>query len=667
MLAPPSLAWLRRSRTLLYDAYWPPFHPRLAYDPAEGVATAVRLGADAIRFGTIGKWALYPSRVMPSHPDLGGRDLVAETIRHAHAAGIRVIGYVPVAHGLPAEVVAARPGWAFVGADGRQPPGQLHFAAPAVVPVCPFGPYRDDILAIVREVVHGHDVDALYLDGPYYGWIFGGICHCAACRNLYPAETGSALPTGAEPAGDPALRRHADWVAARLVALIEDIRAIARERDLPLVFNGCVAEYLRGDWQQRAIDAGDGILLESAQGGIKGVGRGVHFGKVVWNYTHRHTCFPRLSTRELEEDDERSGRLAAAQGAAPIVSYAGRFLLPGADPEPVRRLFADLTAVAPLAADSEPARHAAVISALDLQPTEGWNREHRAGHDAHLYAVSGLLRDAGVQQVVLPREALADPRLATYAVVVLASVGALSPDEAAAVRAYVRAGGGLLVLGAMPEAIADLAPAIPAAAEPAVAARLAALHWDQVGAPYDVYLEAVPGSGLPAGRQPMGELPAVAPRPGAEVLAHAVAGDDGARLLPALIATACGAGRVAWLPAAVELTWAQGCGVHRGLARLVAAALDRVASRPRPYRLDAPRGIFSNLMSGPAGGLLHLVDEQPDRGEVALAIEVPAGPGDHLVDALTGAVLPAERRDGALRLTGHRLSRYACILIRPGR
>ena len=70
MTALPSLEWLRRSRTLLYDAYWPPFHPRLAYDPAEAVAPAVRLGADAIRFGTIGKWALYPSRVMPNHPDL---------------------------------------------------------------------------------------------------------------------------------------------------------------------------------------------------------------------------------------------------------------------------------------------------------------------------------------------------------------------------------------------------------------------------------------------------------------------------------------------------------------------------------------------------------------------------------------------------------------------
>lgn len=649
MLAPAAFEWLRRSRTLLLDAYWPPFHPTLAYEPAQAVATTQAMGADTIRFGTIGKWALYPSAVMPNHPALAGRDLLAETIHHAHAAGIRVVGYVPVAHGLPAEVVASRPGWAFIDADGRPPPGQLHFAAPAVVPVCPFGPYRDAILAIVREVVHGHAVDGLYLDGPYYGWIFGGICHCPACAAQYRADTGCTLPIST---GDPT---HADWVAGKLVALIEDIRAIARERDLPLVFNGCVAEYLRGAWQQRAIAAGDGILLESARGGIKGVGRGVHLERIVWNYTHRHTCFPRLSTRELEEEDERSGRIAAAQGAAPIVSYAGRFLLPGAETAPVRRLFADLAAIAPLVTGSEPMAHAAVISARDLQPSEGWNREHHDGHDRHLYAVAGLLRDAGVQQVVLPREALTDPRLSGYAAVVLASVGELAPAEATALRAYVAGGGGLLVLGQAPAAIADLLGAEAATPEPVIAARLAALRWDQVSAPYDIYLQAADDS-LPAGRHPLGDVTPLRPSPGTTVLAHAVAGDDGTRLLPALFQR----GRVAWLPSSVELLWAAGEGAHRGLARLVAAALDRIASRPRPCILTTPRGVFSNLMSGPRGTMLHLVDEQPDRESLRCSVAILALTGAVLRDAFTGAMLHS-RRDGARLVCDLVFTRHACV------
>lgn len=657
----PAYDWLRRSRTLLYDAYWPPFHPRLAYDPAHGVATAQAMQADAIRFGTIGKWALFPSAHMPHHPELGGRDLLAETVAAAHAAGIRVVGYVPVAHGLPEAVVATKPGWAFVLDDGRAPAPIRHFAAPALVPVCPFGPYREAILAIAREVVD-HQVDALYLDGPYYAWIWNGICQCPSCQRLYRAETGEALPSNAEAAADPAgarVARHRDWVAGRLVALVEDLRAVARRRDLPLVFNGCVAEYLRGEWQQRIIAAADGILLESARGGIKGVGRGVHLDKMVWNYTHAHTSFPRLSTVESEEQDELNGRLATAQGAAPIVSYAGRFLLPGSERGPVARLFADLARLAPLAAGSEPVPHAAVISAMDLQPTEGWNKEHRAGHDAHLYAAAGLLRDAGVQQVVLPREALTDPRLARYAAVVLAGVGELRPAEEAALTAWMEAGGTLLASGPLPAAqMRALCGAEPWQPDAATAATLAALRWDQIDATYDQYLAADAASGLPAGRHPFAEPQPVRALAGTSVLAHAVTGEDGTPLLPLLLEHRHGRGRALWFPCAIELAWERGNGVHRGLARLVAAALARGATPP--FRLDAPRGVFSNLMEGPAGRLLHLVDEQNDRRDLPCRVALAAPAGARLRDALTGAAIAARREDGFL-VCDLSLTRHACL------
>jgi hypothetical protein len=35
--------WLRRSRTLLYDAYWPPFYPELGYNAQKGIAVAKRM------------------------------------------------------------------------------------------------------------------------------------------------------------------------------------------------------------------------------------------------------------------------------------------------------------------------------------------------------------------------------------------------------------------------------------------------------------------------------------------------------------------------------------------------------------------------------------------------------------------------------------------------
>ena len=57
--------------------------------------------ANAIRFGSAGKWAVFPNEFFPPHPQLGERDLLAETIAEAHARDVRVIGYIPVGHIIP--------------------------------------------------------------------------------------------------------------------------------------------------------------------------------------------------------------------------------------------------------------------------------------------------------------------------------------------------------------------------------------------------------------------------------------------------------------------------------------------------------------------------------------------------------------------------------------
>ena len=67
---------LKQLRTFLYDAYWPPFAPELAFDAKRGAELCRAAGADSVRFGSIGKYAFYPSKIYPQHPDLNGRDLL---------------------------------------------------------------------------------------------------------------------------------------------------------------------------------------------------------------------------------------------------------------------------------------------------------------------------------------------------------------------------------------------------------------------------------------------------------------------------------------------------------------------------------------------------------------------------------------------------------------
>jgi hypothetical protein len=72
--------WLQTARVFLLDAYQPPFAPELEYD-AEAVAeTMVDMHANILRLGTMGKYATIQGVRFSTHPDQGGRDLLAESI-----------------------------------------------------------------------------------------------------------------------------------------------------------------------------------------------------------------------------------------------------------------------------------------------------------------------------------------------------------------------------------------------------------------------------------------------------------------------------------------------------------------------------------------------------------------------------------------------------------
>ena len=54
----------------------------------------------------MGKYALIQNEQIPLHSGLNGRDLLEEVIPEAKKAGIKVIAYVPVSHGLPESLIS---------------------------------------------------------------------------------------------------------------------------------------------------------------------------------------------------------------------------------------------------------------------------------------------------------------------------------------------------------------------------------------------------------------------------------------------------------------------------------------------------------------------------------------------------------------------------------
>ena len=643
-------AWFKTLRTLLYDAYWPPFHPRLDYVPARGVAVAKEMGANAIRFGTIGKWALFQSKVMPHHPDLGGRDLLADTLAAAHREGIKVIAYVPVGHGLPRRLVEGeRPAWAYVLDDGTLPPaGSRHFGGPEVVPVCTFGPYREDILAVLREVV-SYDIDGMYIDGPYQGWIFGNtICQCPSCKRLFRERTGLDLPANAALTAKDAparerLEAHAGFVADGLAALLVEIRALASSKDLPLLFNACAMEYLGSERQASLADLADGFLVESSMGGIKGIGKGLYHDKIIWNYTRRHSCWPRLSEPEDEALDAVSALLSTAQGATPIVSYAGRFLYDSSTRGPVARAFKYLASLNGALSGTRPLRHCAILCPSGLRGSSTWEGGHHSDDEAVLAAYD-LLRSLGIQCVAMPRDLLADPRaLSEYAFAFLPSFDTLSATETETLREYVASGGGLLATGCRllsaagnrasnADALRVLFGVRAVDPDTGLAALAEQLRWDQAdSAPWDCYLRCresvfAPGARFANRILPLGEYAFAEAMDGTSVLADFLMGGDGQGTVPGIFERTLGKGKAVLAASSLELTW-KSSGSSR-LGELAGAMVKRISPIPWSYDVKGATGIFVNLFETVEGGLaVHMVDTDPARESATFDVRIfiPAG------------------------------------------
>jgi len=672
--AESSFEWFRSLRTLLYDAYWPPFHPKLDYDPAKGVRVAKEMNANAIRFGSIGKWALYQSKTMFKHAELGGRDLLGETVALARKSGVKTIAYIPVGHGLPKpSLESLRPEWLFTLDDGLPPKGSLHFGGPEVLPVCTFGAYRKAIMKVVEEIVSGYDIDGVYIDGPYQGWIFENlICQCDSCKAAFAEDSGMELPSNAELHAkrkskelEARISAHASFVASGLAELMSKIGAAASARKLPLLFNACAMEYLGAEAQTELTKLANGFLVESSMGGIKGIGKGLYHRKTIWNYTHAHSCWPRRSDPEIEAGDELSALLSVAQGATPIVSYAGRFLYDSSFKAPVARTFKYMASLEAAVSGSKPVAHGAIVCPCGLRSSPS---------DKSVLSFSELLGERHVQRYALPREALLDKdALSNLSFAVLPSFESLSEDEAANLVEFVKAGGGVLATGRgladaafassdAAKALSSLFGVAPAKPSAKLSALMASLRWDQAGSdPWDCYLKC--RDGIFAGHAlSVGDYAPVEALEGSETLAEIAIGGDSQGSVPGIVRRRLGKGWTVYVPSSLEeVAWRNGEILLKALLASLCATVSRL---PQPCELDAPKGVFSNLFERKGSLLLHLVDKDMERASTTLAfsLRLPGAPASakRLSD---GSALDFEFKDGVLSAKGLTLRRKECIEI----
>lgn len=207
------------------------------------VADLVSAGATAVIAEVVRRQdAYYDSDVLPrtADPELEpGLDVLATLIEEAHAAGIEVHAWVPVAptwheqyEGLPAPAgwVSTEHGpdapeadrWVTRTVDGVWEP----YLDPALPQV------RDHVAAIVREIATRYDVDGIHLDYVRYPSNAHGYHPAALAR--YAAETGAV----GTPAPDDAA--WSDWRRAQVDELVRAARDAVRATGSRAVFSAAV-------------------------------------------------------------------------------------------------------------------------------------------------------------------------------------------------------------------------------------------------------------------------------------------------------------------------------------------------------------------------------------------------------------------------------------------
>src|SRR5882672_9327465 len=74
--------WLRYARAIFFEGYAAPVYPEVKnFDARRLVEISKELGGDTLRFQPVGYRATYPSKVFPTFPAMGSRDLIDEVSR----------------------------------------------------------------------------------------------------------------------------------------------------------------------------------------------------------------------------------------------------------------------------------------------------------------------------------------------------------------------------------------------------------------------------------------------------------------------------------------------------------------------------------------------------------------------------------------------------------
>ncbi len=652
--------WMQTARVFLIDAYEPPLAPKLEFDAEALAETMVRMNANTVRISTMGKYALIPGVRFSPDPELGRRDILAETIAASKRRGIRVVPYISTGHKLAWTMVTRdHPEYAQRTKPGGGPARSHMFVGEDHGTVCWNTPYRQAFLDLVEHVVRDYDIDGIYFDRwtPDYFWPGRRVCYCDGCRNGFRQKTGQELPwherdSDYTPAEAATIDRYHAWIQDNLIEIIRQTRKLVKShKNIPLIYNiGDASRMATEDVRIReAMDASlyerGNSILERAEG--VSLARAAGLG--LWPYVGEYNNWPRTIHNGF--DFQQQIFTTVMFGGAPILAIPWGYVQHPAARGYVEYPFGVIKRNESSLAGFTNYPYAAVVHGYQT-PTGHAQSGTWWKHDSALSSLGAFaaLLYGHVQVSSISERALDDPEtLARYKVLYLADFTTLTEARVANIRQFVERGGGLVASYATSlfDTPADLLHRTSMQRPPSAArakrrerfaleelirvapiepsgelAELLASYRSMTGGPYDMYLADREQPSIQT-MTPLWHYLPVRALDGGEVWKNIVIGDGLRAVLPGVVVSKFGKGRVVYCASALESLFLQqnSSAVGEFLRSLVA----RAAPEPPPYEVEAPAGVIANLTSKGNTLVLHLTNwtgnklERPGANEYYLA------------------------------------------------
>jgi hypothetical protein len=640
--------WFQTARVFLIDAYEPPFAPGLEYDAEALAATMARMNANTVRISTMGKYALIPGVRFTPHPQLGNRDVLAETIAAAKKRGIRVVPYISTGHKLAWTMVTQHhPEYAQRTRPGGGPARSHMFVGEDHGTVCWNTPYRQAYLDLVEKVVRDYDIDGIYFDTWRIAYFWPGrqVCYCDGCRNGFRQATGLELPWHENEAGYTAadlatIKRYHEWLQDNLVDTLRTVRQIVKShKDIPLIYNINNPVKIASE-DPRIVALADGFLYERGASILEraeGVSLAQAAGLGVWPYVGEYNNWPRAVFNGY--DYQQQIFTTVMFGGAPILALPWGYVGHAANRRFAEYPFGVVKRNERFFTGFRNYPFAAVVYSAENPPgraQRGW-----------FWNIDGRLSSLGAFASCLYRHVQAssaldtlldDPeKMSAYRVLYLADIPHLSQTRMENIRRFVREGGGLVATYGTSlfdaagqrqerfglEELLRAAPVQPAGA----LGELLADYRSMTGGPYDMYLAGRPSPSIDD-TAPLWHFEPVRVLEGGEVWKDIVTGEGLRAILPGVIVSQFGKGRVVYCASGLESLFLQAN--HAAAGDLLASLVRRAAGEPPPYEIAAPEALIANLTVKGNTRVLHLTNWTGNKLERAGASEYYLAPVENV-------------------------------------